>query len=200
MTDNDITNLTVGTDEELAFKNLIKRCFNSSTHVLCTRHLKKIQTNKCKNQIGYPESNGVDAIFGKNGIICHIDVDTFEYRLGKIRSFIEEHDSKVGEKKFMTYFENKLLPLLMQHVTEPVRNGIVCVAWTNNNCEGANHVLKSATKWKVQDMPNFIEKLFKIVRGDEEDRCRAIRQMGSYRLDDKFKHHGMDVSQWATSS
>ena len=49
-------------------------------------------------------------------------------------------------------------------------------------------------------MPNFIEKLFKIVKGDEEDRCRAIRQTGSYRLDDKFKHHEMAVSQWAAVS
>ena len=44
------------------------------------------------------------------------------------------------------------------------------------------------------------QKLFKIVKGDEEDRCRAIRQSGSYLLDDKFKHHEMDVSQWATLS
>ena len=74
------------------------------------------------------------------------------------------------------------------------------MAWTNNNCESANHVLKTATKWKIQDMPSFIDKLYNIVKSDEEDRCRAIRQTGSYRLDQKFKHHEMDVSQWATLS
>ena len=50
---------------------------------------------------------------------------------------------------------------------------------------------KTATKWKIQDMPNFIEKLYSIVKGDEEERCRAIRQAGSYRLDDRYKHHEM---------
>ena len=85
LTDNDTTNLKVGTDVELAFKNAIKRCCNSSTHVLCMRHLKENTNRQVQNQIGYPESNRVevnDATFDKNGIIGHTDVDTFEYRLG----------------------------------------------------------------------------------------------------------------------
>ena len=203
LTDNEIANLTVGTDEELAFKNAIKRCFSGSTHVLCTRHLKENTNRHMQNQIGYPESDRIEinnAIFGKNGIIGKTDVDTFEYRLSAIRRSIEENDKKVGDKRFMPYFENKLLPLLQQHVIEPVKNGKVGTAWTNNNCESANHVLKTATNWKIQDMPSFIDKLYNIVKGDEEDRCRAIRQTGSYRLDQKFKHHEMDVSQWATLS
>ena len=118
-----------------------------------------------QNQIGYPESDRIqinDAIFGKNGITTKTDVDTFGYRLNKLISSIEEKDDKVGDKKFMPYFENKLLPLLKQHVIEPVKTGKVSAAWTNNNCESANHVLKTATKWKIQDMPNFIEKLYSI--------------------------------------
>ena len=203
VTDNEIANLTVGTDEELAFKNAIRRCFNGSTHVLCTRHLKENTNRHMQNQIGYPESDRIqinDGIFGENGITTKTDVDTFGYRLNKLRSSIEEKDDKVGDKKFMPYFENKLLPLLKQHVIEPVKTGKVSAAWTNNNCESANHVLKTATKWKIQDMPNFIEKLNSIIKGDEEERCRAIRQAGSYRLDDRYKHHEMDVSQWATLS
>ena len=203
LTDNEMASLTVGSDEELAYKNAIKRCLSGSTHVLCTRHMKENSNRYMQNQVGYPESDRIkvnDDIFGKNGITGKIDIDTFGYRLDKLRNTITEKDHVVGDKKFLTYFENKLLPLLNQHVIGPVRSGKVTVAWTNNNCESANHVLKTATKWKQQDMPKFIEKLYNIVKSEEEERCRAIRGSGSYQLDDRYKHHLMDVSQWATLS
>ena len=203
LTDNEMANLTVGSDEELAFKNAIKRCLIGSTHVLCTRHLKENSNRYLQNQVGYPEADRIklnDDIFGKNGITSKIDIDTFEYRLGEIRKTIIEKDSVVGDKKFLPYFDSKLLPLLTQHVTEPVRSGKVPVAWTNNNCESGNHILKTATQWKKQDLPKFIEKLYNIVKGEEEERCRAVRGSGSYQPDDRYKHHLMDVSQWATLS
>ena len=156
-----------------------------------------------QNQVVYPESYRIkvnDDIFGKNGITGKIDIDTFGYRLDKLRKTITEKDNVVGNKKLLPYFENKLLPLLNQHVIGPVRSGKVIVAWTNNNCESANHVFKTATKWKYQDMPKFIEKLYNIVKAEEEEMCRAIRGSGSYQLDDRYKHQLMDVSQWATLS
>ena len=103
----------------------------------------------------------------------------------KFRNTITEKSNVVGDKKFLPYFENKLLN---QHVIGPVRSGKVTVAWTNNNCESANHVLKTLTKWKQQDMPKFIEKLNNIVKGEGEERCRATRGSSSYQLDDRYKH------------
>ena len=85
-----------------------------------------------QNEIGYQESVRIqinDAIFGKNGRTTKTDVDTFGYGLNKPRSSIEEKDDKVGNKKFMSYFENKLLPLLKQHVIEPVKTGKVSGAY-----------------------------------------------------------------------
>ena len=204
LTDNEISNLTVGTDEELAFKNAIKsplRCFHGSTHVLCTRHLKENTNRQMQNNIGYPEAERIeiiDAIFGKNGLTQNTDVDTFEYRHRELERIIEEKVSKVGEKKFMPYFRNKLFPLLKQHVIEPVRNGKITGAWTNNNCESANHILKSATNWKLQDMPKFIDTLYGIVKSEQEEKCRAIRDTGNYRLADRYSHHMTDISYWST--
>ena len=84
-----------------------------------------------QNQIGYPESDRIKVngdIFGKNGIKGKTDIDTFRYRLDKLRNTITEKDNVVGDKKFLQYFENKLLPLLNQHVIGPVRSGKVTVA------------------------------------------------------------------------
>ena len=98
----------------------------------------------------------------------------------------------------MPYFTNKLFPLLKEHVIEPTKDGKITGAWTNNNCESANHILKSATKWKLQDLPQFIETLHRIVKSEQEERCRAIRDTGNYRLSDRYLHHKTDVSFWST--
>ena len=49
LSDTEITNLTIGSDEELACKNAIRRCFNGCTHVLCTRHLKENKSDTLKS-------------------------------------------------------------------------------------------------------------------------------------------------------
>lgn len=54
LTDTELTNLTIGSDEELAFKSAITRCFHGSTHVLCSRHLKQNAEKQMEDQVGYP--------------------------------------------------------------------------------------------------------------------------------------------------
>ena len=44
----------------------------------------------------------------------------------------------ISLQKFMPYFTNKLFPLLKEHVIEPMKNGKITGAWTNNNCECAD--------------------------------------------------------------
>ena len=98
----------------------------------------------------------------------------------------------------MPYFTNKLFPLLKEHVIESTKDGKITGAWTNSNCESANHILKSATKWKLQDLPQFIETLHRIVKSEQKERCLAIRDKGNYRLSDRYLHHKTDVSFWST--
>ena len=152
LTDDEISNLTIGTDEELAFKNAIKRCHPGSTHVVCTRHLKKNTNRHMQNSIRYPETERIevmDAIFGKNGLTQNTDVDTFHHRLQIVQQLIAEGQQS-WRKEFVSYFNTKLFPLLKQHVIEPTKSGKVSGTWTNSNCESANHVLKGATNWKLQ--------------------------------------------------
>jgi hypothetical protein len=45
------------------------------------------------------------------------------------------------------------------------------------------------TEWKKQDIPKFIEEMYGIVEGEQLERCRSIRGMGDYTLDEIFVHH-----------
>ena len=77
--------------------------------------------------------------------------------------------------------------------------GKIVRGWTNNNCESANHILKARTEWKKQDIPKFIEEIYGIV-GEQLERCRSIRGMGDYTLDERFVYHYVDLDKWSTLS
>lgn len=100
----------------------------------------------------------------------------------------------------MKYFENKLLPLLIKHVIEPAKQGKVPPNWTSNNSESANHILKAAVNWKFQDLLTFVETLHTIVEGEQEERCRAVRNMGNYRLSERYNHHFVEIDHWSNIS
>lgn len=52
----------------------------------------------------------------------------------------------------------------------------------------------------MQDMPRFIETLYSIVSSEQEERCRAVRDTGNYRLAERYAHHKTDISYWASMS
>ena len=99
----------------------------------------------------------LNSIFGKDGLTNSHDVDVFNTRVERLQSVIDIKDGVSSEKKFRTYFDNKLLPLLDVHVVQPTKLGKIEQNWTINNSESANHVLKSAVQWKAKDLPKFIE-------------------------------------------
>ena len=139
-------------------------------------------------------------IFGEAGLATSKDIDTYNSRVSKIRELVDQKDSHAGDKKFRPYFDNKLLPLISKHVVQPAREKKIPYNWTSNNSESANHILKAAVQWRMQDMPSFIKKMYTIVMGEQIERTRAIRGQGSFRLETNFSHHQVDIDQWEAIS
>lgn len=194
---SELNQLTVGSDEELAFKCSISRCLIGSTHVLCTRHLKQNANKQMEDKVGLPMKDRqeiLNKIFGDDGIVSARDIDTYTTRVTRLRDMVDAKDK--NEKKFRPYLDEKLLPLLEKHVIEPARKGKVTTNWTNNNSESVNHVIKSATNWKLQDLPKFISTLENIILNEQMEKLRAIRDSGNYVLDTKFIHHLVDIDHW----
>ena len=137
-----------------------------------------------EDQVGYPLADRqaiIGKIFGNEGLTESIDVDTFT-RLDRLNKFICKKDEHVGQKKFLPYVQNKLVPLLKAHVTEPVKAGKCKPNWTNNNCKSANHILMSATQWKLK----IINILYVIISGEKTELCLGIRDMGNFKLTQPF--------------
>ena len=47
------------------------------------------------------------------------------------------------------------------------------------------------------NLSKFISKFYTIVTGEQEERCRAIRDMGKFRLSSRFQHNYIDIDRWA---
>ncbi|KAH3819647.1 hypothetical protein DPMN_121387 [Dreissena polymorpha] len=111
--------------------------------MLCTRHLKENPNRYMEDEVGYPISDRKEInelVFGENGLIKAVDMDTYNVRLDRIKRLITSKDENVRGKQFLPYFVNKLVPTLNDFVIKPSLIGMVSTGWTNNNCESANHI------------------------------------------------------------
>ena len=201
LSDHELEELILGSDEEAAFKSAISRCFSGATHVLCTRHLKQNANRHLEDIVGYPLKERheiISKIFDKAGLADTKDEDTYNTSLVVLRQLIDNKDSKVSDRKFRPYFDGKVLPLLRKHIIEPARANKIPINWTNNNSESANHILKQATQCRLNDMPKFIGLLYKIVESEQTERSRAIRGTGSFLLAHTHQYHAVDIDHWAS--
>ena len=91
-------------------------------------------------------------------------------------------------------------PLLRQNITTSQQPNLIDVTgqWTNNNCESLNHVLKQATDWRTQRIPQLIETLYTIVQGQHKDLERSIIGRGDYRLCDDYRQFSVTPDVWAS--
>ncbi|XP_060563165.1 uncharacterized protein LOC132722661 [Ruditapes philippinarum] len=203
LSEDELINLVIGSDDDNSFKVAIERCFPESTHTLCTRHLRQNTDTYLKDQVGYSKpvrQQITEAIYGDDGLTFTEDINTYNYRLDRLKETIQSLDSNAGGKTFLPYFNDKLVPVLKTFVIDPSNKGKLKRGWTNNKCESANHLLKSAAQWKHSDLPKFINLLNDIVTGEVIERCRAIRGMGDFELDSMFLHHKIDIDRWSSMS
>ena len=154
-----------------------------------------------EDKVGYPlkeRQNVVNKIFGKDGVTDSQDNDTFEIRLENVREMVKSLDKNVTGKPYLDYLNNKLVPLIKEHVIKPFRQNKVPHNWTSNNAESANHILKTHTQWKLNGMPEFVEQWTGIVVGERKERERAIRNMGNFKLASTHIHHDIPITTWAS--
>ena len=79
------------------------------------------------------------------------------------------------------YILNKIVPLLKSNLQAGRPN------WTNNNYESVNHILKSAIRWKAQDLPQLINTIQTIVDAKYVDANRALFGQGEFRIRPSYR-------------
>ena len=190
--------LLLGSDEEKALTKAMKQLFPSSHRFLCRRHIEENVKRYLRGKVGASDGQVKEVtrdIFGQNGLLA--SEDEYEYQL----SGFELQEKYSGSlPKFLPYFD-KLLKTLLEFVFLPTKqNKSVPINWKNNSCESMNHILKLSCDWKVQKIPDLVEKIFKIVQLQYADVRRALCGMGNYEVAPWMAKFKISQSNWATKS
>ena len=63
-----------------------------------------------------------------------------------------------------------------------------------------NHILKMSTDWKQNNIQDFIKIVYRVVKSDQDEICRAIRGTGDISLSENFLQHQVDIDRWSSMS
>ena len=180
LSESEIGNMIIGTDDETAMRNGIRRAFPNATQILCTRHLKNNVLHYLKDKVGVIEKDRrriLSALFGDEGITHADDSVIAEHRVDQARQVITE-----VARTFIPYFEKRVLPLLLDYVVYPSNIKSIDANWTNNNAESINNILKIGTDWKPQPLTTLIETIYKKVHSQYRDSQHALIGRGNFKL------------------
>lgn len=193
-TDEEIEKMVIGSDDETALRKSIKRCFPGSTQIVCTRHLKNNVKDYLSKKIGVNDSDKkqiAKSIFGENGLTDANSTVIFDHRLIDVNEMLTE---KAND--FKKYMENRLTPMIRNHVNLPTRLKMMDKDWSNNNAESMNNILKIGTNHKVEDMSDLIEIIYRLVKSMYKDIEKAFVSLGNYRLKPSFEQYKISVDAW----
>ena len=74
-------------------------------------------------------------------------------------------------------------------------------AWTNNNAESYNHVLKTKTQWRtMKRVTDLVDSVRDLVQLQIKDLRRALHGEGNFALCGPFTRHHVSYSAWQTMS
>ena len=194
--DEELRKLVIGCDEEAALRRAIREVLPNSVNVLCYRHVRGNILRHLRDDVGLDESNRdrlVNYIFGPHGLLTASDDEEFSDRVLLIKQFAS---NTIGNTSFDKYLDH-VSEAIRIGIFRPMRSGIICDKWTNNNCESVNHLLKAALKWKTRKLPDLIEELQVVISTQAKDIERAIYGAGDYCLISACRHYQVSATEWA---
>ena len=75
-----------------------------------------------------------------------------------------------------------------------------CAGWTNNACDSMNHVLKQHAHWRLQNLPELIDKCRSLVDTQYKEADRAMLGLGDFSLRPTYGRHRQTLARWQALS
>jgi hypothetical protein len=85
-----------------------------------------------------------------------------------LHMFITEKLSAAPAAALTSYLSQRVIPLLRSNAA------LGRPAWTSNNVESMNHVLKNVTNWRLQKLPDLVQSIKAIVAVQQRNAERAM--------------------------
>lgn len=97
---------------------------------------------------------------------------------------------------FKKYMENRLAPMIRNHVNLPTKLKMMDKDWSNNMAESMNNILKIGTNHKAEEMSDLIDIKHRLVKSMYQDMDKAFVSLGNFRLKPSFEHYMISFDVW----
>ena len=187
-----LEDIAIGSDEEKALTKAIQCVFPSSRKLHCYLHLKENVQRKMIDT-GVPAEkrrNIIDQMFATDGIIKCDDEYEKAIKINRLEATCFEFEA------LHSFIVSKIKPALLSNQYTSSDGNL----WTNNNCESMNNVIKIATDWKIQKVPQLINVIKGIVQKQYLDLKASIYGSGNFKLSGAYTLYKINFGKWKTSN
>lgn len=97
---------------------------------------------------------------------------------------------------FVKHCRNNVANYMLQHVREKAGLGSPPTPYYTNEVESKNKLLKEEVQYKSSQLPEFVEKMKRLMEGQRREVERAIIGSGEYRLKKEYSNLAVESSKW----
>jgi len=164
--------------------------FPSASTVVCSRHIRGNFEKKLDSLLGSKSALRSEILGALHDLMQCDDVIGYDATLASLHTGVLAR----GPAEFVPYCDRFVFPLLRANAAVGKQ------AWTNNNCESLNNVLKRYTQFTVQQLPDLISKIKELIVSQHVEADRAMIGRGDLALQPTHSRHRLTVDQWKSMS
>ena len=176
-----------GSDEEQAMVKALQAAFRNTKHLYCMIHCKD-NVRMHLTKIGVLSDNCVrvlSLLFDHYGIVGSADELTLDKRIAELLKYVRQVNIDAVES-----LQCRVIPKISSNCALMWKEAwLGSFAWTNNNCESANHLLKMDLNWQPAHITDLVDHLHDLVRMQYNELRYAMSGQGDFQLAQTFAKH-----------
>jgi len=192
-----------GTDGEKALSTAFHTVFRQAVHLRCFLHFKGNLEAKL-GEFGVPKHAQIEFIRDVFGDPVHFqdglvdaEGDDFEAILNSLQVVWDErerayHDPPEFFQWFVHYCKEEVRTTMLKEKRRKVGLGDPPQPFYTNDVESMNCVIKHQTKYKAQELPQFIATMKSILDEQKKEIEKACAGLGEYRLVEEYEDLGCE--------
>ena len=144
--------------------------------------------------IGVPSDNCVrvlSLLFDHDGVVSSADELTLDKRIAELLKYIRQANIDAVE-----YLQFRVIPKISSNCALMWKETwLGSFAWTNNNCESANHLLKMDRNWQPARITDLVDRVHDLARMQYNELRYAMSEQGDFQLAQPFAKHYVPRTQ-----
>lgn len=197
-----------GTDGELALESAFTATFPQAQHVRCFLHFRGNVERKLQ-ELGIPRSVSseiIKDIMGcptqlQRGLVDAESPEKLDDMLSGFKRRWNEFEKPYNSPPsfhfwFIRHCRDNVANYMLQDIREKAGLGSPPTPYYTNEVESKNKLLKEEVQYKSSQLPDFVEKMKRLMEGQRQEIERAIIGSGEYRLRNEYRNLAVESSKW----